>query len=83
MKIPAGSSTASRAQFLSSAAAAFFASSSIMAFDPESCTAAETKAGSDNPRYIDKQLEMKYGEDSSKLLACCLAAGRLNERPVH
>lgn len=55
--------TSSRAHFLSSAAATF-TGVSVLAMEPAECDAA-TKAsnvGSGNPRYIDKNLEMKYGE---------------------
>lgn len=50
----------SRSRFLSSSAAAFLASGAVLASDPESCDAAKMEA---NPRYIDRDLEMKYGED--------------------
>lgn len=52
----------SRSRFLSSSAAAFFASGLVLASDSESCSAKTTSQGS-NPRYIDRELEMKYAED--------------------
>ena len=48
-----------RTQFLSSAAAAF-SGVAVVAMEPEECDAADKF--SKNPRYIDKNLEMKYGE---------------------
>lgn len=51
----------SRSRFLSSSAAAFFASGVVLATDPGSCDAKMQ----DNPRYIDKELEMKYAEDKN------------------
>lgn len=53
----------SRAKFLSSSAATFLTSAVIMASDPDSCSAAGV--GSNNPRYIDKEVEMSYGNDSN------------------
>lgn len=54
----------SRSRFLSSSAAAFLASGTVLASDPESCTA-KMQSSTDNPRYIDKELEMKYAEDKN------------------
>jgi hypothetical protein len=59
--------TSSRSRFLSSTAASFLVSTGVFASDPESCSAAAmSTANKKNPRYIEKELEMKYGEDSSK-----------------
>lgn len=55
----------SRSKFLSSTAATFLISTSVLSGDPESCAAKSSMAGADNPRYIDGELQMKYGEDSS------------------
>lgn len=58
----------SRSRFLSSSAAAFLASSVVViASNPESCDAKTMaqQAGIDNPRYIDRDLEMKYAEDKN------------------
>jgi hypothetical protein len=51
----------SRSRFLSSSAAAFFTSGAVLASDPEACSAMQQN--NNNPRYIDQDLEMKYGED--------------------
>ena len=51
-----------RARFLSSTAASFFTSAIVMATDPASCLA---KVGNNNPRYIDKELEMQYESPSN------------------
>ena len=51
---PTTSLSVSRAKFLSSGAATFF-TSVVMASDPENCLV----AGMDNPRYVDRELEMK------------------------
>jgi hypothetical protein len=56
---PSSNPHQSRSRFLSSTAAAFFASGVVMSSDPESCSAME------NPRYIDRELEMKYAEDKN------------------
>lgn len=63
-----GSGIASRSKFLSSTAATFLVSSGVLAVDPEShsCTAAAAGMTESTPRYIDRELEMKYGEDSSE-----------------
>jgi hypothetical protein len=56
------STATTRAHFLSSAAAAF-GSGFVLATDPATCQAKMTETvGSNNPRYIDKEVEMKYGE---------------------
>ena len=55
-----------RSKFLSSTAATFLIATSVLSGDPESCAAKSSMAGVDNPRYIDGELQMKYGEDSSK-----------------
>ena len=64
--------TTSRAHFLSSAAAAFVGSA-VLGMDPTECDAAsgEDAAGSNNPRYIEKNLEMKYGETPGKVRDDC------------
>jgi hypothetical protein len=51
-------STASRAQFLSSAAASFFTSTAFVTATAEECKADTNK----NPRYIQQELEMKYAD---------------------
>jgi hypothetical protein len=59
------SSLTTRAQFLSASAASFVSSVAVvMAVDPadDECHA----MAMDNPRYLEQELEMKYGEDSSK-----------------
>ncbi|KAL7581714.1 hypothetical protein ACA910_022254 [Epithemia clementina (nom. ined.)] len=54
-----------RSKFLSSSATAFLASATlVMASDTEECQAA-VGAPTSNPRYIEQELEMKYGEDSN------------------
>ena len=53
--------TTTRAHFLSSAAAAF-TGVAVLGMDPMECNAAAQAVGSKNPRYIDKNLEMKFGE---------------------
>jgi hypothetical protein len=57
-------SSFNRAHFLSASAASFVSSVAVvLAVDPpEECHAMAT----DNPRYLEQELEMKYGEDSSK-----------------
>ena len=59
----------SRYIFLSSSASACFSAVLVVAGEPESCTAFEDAkrkiapvAGKDNPRYLDYELEMKYGD---------------------
>jgi len=59
--IPRTTTASSRAHFLSSTAAAFSGAAFAMA-QPAECDAATKPVGSGNPRYIDKNLEMKYGE---------------------
>eukprot|EP00521_Asterionellopsis_glacialis_P015942 CAMPEP_0195305714 /NCGR_PEP_ID=MMETSP0707-20130614/36817_1 /TAXON_ID=33640 /ORGANISM="Asterionellopsis glacialis, Strain CCMP134" /LENGTH=311 /DNA_ID=CAMNT_0040369913 /DNA_START=124 /DNA_END=1059 /DNA_ORIENTATION=+ len=59
MSTPAKSLSVSRAKFLSSGAATFLTSAAVLASDPEAC---EAVVGNDNPRYIDRELEMKYAE---------------------
>ena len=49
----------SRSCFLSSSAAVFFSAGAVLASDPSSCAAQME----DSPRYIDRELEMKYAED--------------------
>jgi hypothetical protein len=54
----------SRSRFLSSSAAAFIASTGLaLATNPEECLATQN-AFSENPRYVDKEMQMKYGESS-------------------
>jgi hypothetical protein len=62
-----------RARFLSSSATSFLATAAILGFNPEESTAAmmgstekKTKKVGNNPRYMDRELEMKYGEDKGK-----------------
>lgn len=50
--------TISRTRFLSSAAATFISSASILAVDPSSCDAMGSKSNK-NPRYLDQELEMQ------------------------
>lgn len=53
-----------RAQFMSSSVSVFLASTGIVwASDPEECLSMD-KPWSANPRYIDKELQMQYGENS-------------------
>jgi hypothetical protein len=72
------SSHSTRARFLSSSTAAFItATTSVFAFvaanNPEECLA-ETgaKGSSNNPRYIDKELQMKYGESPGMSIECII-----------
>lgn len=52
----------SRAQFLSGAAS-FFTSSVVLVSGAEECSAKVSgESFGDNPRYIQQELEMKYGE---------------------
>ncbi|KAG7354855.1 type 11 methyltransferase [Nitzschia inconspicua] len=57
-----------RAKFLSASAATFFTSTSsvfvVMANNPEECQAKPSLAGN-NPRYIERELEMAYGTDGN------------------
>jgi hypothetical protein len=55
---------ASRAHFFSASAATFVATAGVVLGAPEECQAAKMDPSQNsNPRYIDKELEMKYGED--------------------
>ena len=61
------SRTMDRAKFLSASAATFaYGSTGFVAANsnPEVCEAKDAPAGAKNPRYIDKELEMNYGNDS-------------------
>lgn len=49
----------SRSRFLSSSAAAFLKSAAVLAINPEACPAATNE----NPRYIERELEMQYATD--------------------
>jgi hypothetical protein len=76
-----------RARFLSSTAAAFVASATVLvvgASDPEVCEAAASlfdnsiltssksiNTFDDNPRYIDTELQMKYGEGPGMYAVWC------------
>ena len=62
MSKPTKSLSVSRANFLSSGAATFLTSAAVLASDPEACAAA---VGKDNPRYIERELEMKVSESSA------------------
>lgn len=53
--------TASRSQFLTAGAASFFASTTFLA-GAEECNAMTEKGNRNNPRYIQKELEMKYAD---------------------
>jgi hypothetical protein len=57
-------SNTSRAQFLSAGAASFVTATTGLATNPESCNAMDKMKtqGTNNPRYIEKELEMKYGD---------------------
>jgi len=62
----------SRTRFLSSSAAVFVTASAgmigfVVANSPEECLAAPDSIGSDNPRYIETELQMKYGESPGML----------------
>ena len=64
----------SRARFLSSSAAVFVTASAgmtgfVVANSPEECLAAPDSIGNlnDYPRYIDTELQMKYGESPGML----------------
>ena len=59
----------SRSRFLSSTAGTIFVAASALAGDPKECDARDLTKGAhavskvgDNPRYLDQELEMKYGE---------------------
>ena len=60
-------SASSRAQFLSASAATFLTASAGWVTATEECSAAATaggkSVGADNPRYIERELQMKYAED--------------------
>lgn len=62
-----GRTTTTRAHFLSSVAASF-SGVAVLGMDPTECDAAGAAVGSNNPRYIEKNLEMKYGETPGRLL---------------
>lgn len=73
-KMSSSSSYSTRARFLSSSAAAFLtASVGVIGFvganSPDECFAApySIESFNDNPRYIDKELQMKYGESPGML----------------
>ncbi|GAX29513.1 hypothetical protein FisN_36Hu007 [Fistulifera solaris] len=58
----------SRAKFLSSSATAFLLSSSVVTGNPEECEASVFErmisgGRKETPRYLDSELQMKYGED--------------------
>ena len=55
----------SRARFLSASAATFLTSAGVvLSVNPDECEAKGVPTSSNNnPRYIDRDLEMKYGED--------------------
>ena len=62
----------SRSRFLSSTAGTIFVAASALAGDPKECDARDLAKGApaaskvgDNPRYLDQELEMKYGEGES------------------
>ena len=65
-----------RSNFLSSSAAAFLgAITVVMSDDPETCEAQAAdlfnvgrKNFKHNPRYIEKELQMQYGEDPGAFL---------------
>lgn len=59
----------SRSRFLSSTAGTIFVAASALAGEPKECDARDLTKGEpavskvgDNPRYLDQELEMKYGE---------------------
>jgi len=56
-------SYSSRKQFLASSAATFVTASIVTMSDPEASCAAQNDGNTKNPRYIDKQVEMKYAAD--------------------
>ena len=64
----------SRSRFLSSTAGTIFVAASALAGEPKECDARDLTKGApavskvgDNPRYLDQELEMKYGEGESLL----------------
>lgn len=62
-----------RAKFLSSSATAFLLSSSVVTGNPEECDATIfdrtiSRGQRDIPRYIDTEIQMKYGEDKGKIV---------------
>jgi len=70
---PAATRSLSRARFLSSTAGTVFVTASALAADPKECEARDLLKGipglgngaskvGNNPRYLDQELEMKYGE---------------------
>lgn len=66
-----GWSPQTRAKFLSSSATAFLLSSSFVTGNPEECEASVFDRmipgrKVETPRYIDKELQMKYGDDKGK-----------------
>ena len=68
-KVSSCSLYSTRMRFLSSSAAAFFtASAGVIGFvgGNEECLAAPIS--NDNPRYIDKELQMKYGESPGMII---------------
>ena len=82
MPTPSSAATRSlsRSRFLSSTAGSIFvaasASAAALAGDPEECAARDLLKGvpgvgsarvGDNPRYLDQELEMKYGEGENYL----------------
>lgn len=65
-----------RAKFLSSSATAFLLSSSVVTGNPEECDASVfdrmiSRGQKENPRYVDLELQMKYGEDKGKTVCRC------------
>ena len=67
-KMSPSSFHSTRARVLSSSAAAFLTAAGVIGFvgasSPDECFAAPyfSESLNDNPRYIDKELQMKYGE---------------------
>jgi len=61
----------SRAKFLSSSAAAFLASTAVVGVNPDECYA-KMNDFSQNPRYLDQELEMKYAEGPGKKKQTCI-----------
>jgi hypothetical protein len=69
----AGDSALSRSRFLSSSAAAFLVSTGLsLATNPEECVATQNSL-TENPRYIDQEMQMKYGESSCTYSKCVLS----------
>jgi hypothetical protein len=56
-----GFKSTSRAQFLSASTASLFTSMTFVA-GTEECVAMSERGAIDNPRYIQKELEMKYAD---------------------